>query len=179
MTTGVSPFGLDRARVLKIVGKQELVHIDGAGHAYFRRPDCVAMFEVARNIAANYEKYTGGPIKFADEDVIDIAMTISDLKPMPHVEFWSRYCSGKPNSVKINAAEATCSFQSAITGEIQRPYMMHFVANEAPFVYGGQLKQLFEKFDVSTKGLFSTAVAGFYLREIKWPLKAFIDGLNR
>jgi hypothetical protein len=179
VTGGVSPFGLDRVKALKIVGKQELVHIDGAGHAYFRRPECETLFEVARKIAADYQKYTGGPIKFADEDVIDIAMTILGLKPMPRVDFWSRYCSGKPGSVKINAAERRCNFVSVDTGQIQRPYMMHFVANEAPFVYRRQLKYLFEKFHVSTKGLLSNAVESFYLREIKWPLKALIDGFSR
>jgi hypothetical protein len=175
ITDGTSPFGLERQRVLKIINHSKLVHIDGAGHAYFRKPDCTPVFELARNIAANYEKYAGN-IKLADEDVIDIVMTMLDLKPMPHVEFWSRYCTGLPGSVKIDATSARCELKLAINKHVQFPYMMHFAANEAPFVYAWQLRRLFKKFGVSTKGLFRTAIVGFYIRCILWPLKRNVKG---
>jgi len=170
ITDGVSPFGLDRQRVLKIINHQELVHIDGAGHAYFRKPDCTPVFDLARNIALNYEQYAG-KIKFADEDVMDIVMTLLDLKPMPHVDFWSRYCSGLPGSVKMDAANARCELKLVVNQQVQLPYMMHFAANEAPFVYAWQLRRLFRKFGVGTRGLLRTATAGFYIRCILWPIK--------
>lgn len=167
---GVSPFGLDRQRVLKIINQKELVHIDGAGHAYFRKPDCTLVFDTARNIAADYEKYAG-IIKFADEDVMDIVMTMLHLTPMPHIEFWSRYCSGLPGSVKIDAANGRCELKLATSQQVQFPYMMHFAANEAPLVYVWQLRRLFRKFGVSTDGLLRTAAADFYVRYILWPIK--------
>jgi hypothetical protein len=170
ITDGVSPFGLDRQRVLKIINYNELVHIDGAGHAYFRKPDCRPVFDLARNIATNYEKYAGN-IKFADEDVMDIVMTMLSLKPMPHVDFWSRYCTGLPGSVKIDAANARCELKLVVNQQVQLPYMMHFAANEAPFVYAWQLRRLFKKFGVSPKGLLHTAIADFYIRCILWPMK--------
>jgi hypothetical protein len=167
---GISPFGLDRQRVLKIINHTKLVHIDGAGHVYFRKPDCNPVFELARNIALNYEKYAG-KIKFADEDVIDIVMTLLDLKPIPHVEFWSRYLSGVPGSIEIDAANARCKLKLVVNQQIQFPYMMHFAANEAPFIYTWQLRRLFKKFGVSTKGLLLTAIADFYARFIELPVK--------
>jgi hypothetical protein len=170
ITDGISPFGLDRQRVLKIINHAKLVHIDGAGHAYFRKPDCTPVFDLARNIAVNYEKYAGN-IKFADEDVMDIVMTILNLKPIPHVEFWSRYCTGEPGSMEIDAANARCKLKLVVNKQIQFPYMMHFAANEAPFIYAWQLRRLFKKFGVSTKGLLRTAMTGFYIRCIAWPIK--------
>jgi hypothetical protein len=167
---GVSPFGLDRQRVLKIIDHKELVHVDGAGHAYFRKPDCTSLFDAARNIAVDYERYAG-KISFADEDVIDIAMTMLDLKPMPHIEFWSRYCSGLPGSVKIDAANGRCELKLATNRQVQFPYMMHFAANEAPFVHVRQLRRLFRKFGVSSKGLLRSAVTDFYIRCILWPIR--------
>jgi hypothetical protein len=174
---GFSPFGLDRERVLRIIGKESLVHIDGAGHAYFRKPGCQAVFELARDIAATYEDYAGR-IKFADEDIIDITMTILDLKPMPHFDFWARPLSGKPGSVKIDAAEAECSLVLVDTGEKQFPYMLHFAAKEAAFIYERQLRRLFSKFEVSPKGLRRMALSDFYLREIKWPLKGYLNRMG-
>jgi hypothetical protein len=173
VTGGVSPFGLDRDRVLKMIGRDRLVHIDGAGHAYFRKPECHAVFDLARNIAANYRHYAGGDIRFADEDVIDIAMTILDLKPIPHGEFFSRYFSGKPGTVAMNAAQGECSFDSVALGRVQHPHMMHFAADEAPFVYLQQLRKLFKKFGVSTNGLLNMAMRDYYRWHIAPPLKGF------
>ncbi len=179
ITGGISPFGLDRQRVLKIIKHAKLVHIDGAGHAYFRKPDCTTVFDLARNIAMNYGEYAGN-IKFADEDVMDIVMTKLGLEPMPHVEFWSRYCTGERGSVEIDAAGARCKLKLADNQEIQFPYMMHFAANEAPLTYTWQLRRLFKKFGVSTKGLLLTAMTDFYIRYIAWPIKWKLkSALNR
>ena len=167
---GFSPFGLDRDKVLKKVGREWLVHIDGAGHCYFRKPECHAVFDLARQIAANYRDYAG-EIKFADEDIIDIALTILNLKPIPHGEFWSRYCTAKRGSIVMNAAEGECRFQSATSGKLQRPHMMHFAGREAPFAYAMQLRRLFAKFNVSTEGLMRSAIEDVYIAGIKYPTK--------
>jgi hypothetical protein len=169
-TTGTSAFGLNSEAVLKIIGHEKLVKIDGAGHAYFRKPDCVSVFELAREIASNYRFYAGD-ISLADEDVMNIAMTMLSLMPVPHVEFWSLYCSGKPGSIKLNAAEGECSLEVVVTGQTQRPFMMHFAAREAPFVYAKQLRQLYKKFGLPTNGITLRAIRDFYIRELNWPAK--------
>jgi hypothetical protein len=170
---GASPFGLDRSKTLKIIGADKLVHIDGAGHYYFRKPECHTVFDLARSVAGNLREYAVNPdeLKFADEDVIDIAMTIMNLKPIPHGEFWSRYCTARRGTVVMNAAEGICRFESATSGKIQFPLMMHFAAREAPFVYARQLRQLFKKFGVRTRGLLRLAIEDYYVSEVKWPLK--------
>jgi hypothetical protein len=177
VSAGISPFGLDTEKVLKIVEKRTLVQIDGAGHCYFRKPECKSVFELARRIAADYERYAG-KIKFADEDVMNIAMTMLDLKPMPHFDFWARPLSAKPGSLKMDASEGRCVFELSDTGQIQRPFMMHFAANEASFLYAGQLRRLLRKFDASRRGLLRNALQDFYLREVKWPIKARVDILK-
>jgi hypothetical protein len=176
ISDGKSPFGLDRKDVLKKINRSRLVHIDGAGHAYFRKPDCTEVFDLARKIAADYEWYAG-QIKFADEDVMDIVMTLLDLKPIPHIEFWSRYCTGEPGLVEIDASNAFCRLQLAGSQEIQLPYMMHFAANEAPFVYTWQLRRLFKKYGVSTKGLLTSALGDFYTRCVEWPIKRNVKNI--
>jgi hypothetical protein len=179
LSNGSSAFGLDRERVLKLINRDRLVHIDGAGHAFFRKPDCYEVFDFARRIAANYDHYAG-PIRCADEDVMDIVMTIMGLEPMPHLGFWSCYGSGKSGSFKMDASKGECTFEAVTSGKLERPYMMHFVANEAPFAYQSQLRRLFVKFDVSTRGLFKVAMEDFFVREIKWPLKQAVKStLNR
>lgn len=167
---GKSPFGLDRKAVLKKINHSKLVHIDGAGHAYFRKPDCAVVFDLAREVATDYERYAG-QIKFADEDVMDIVMTLLDLKPIPHVEFWARYCTGEPGSVEMDVSSAFCRLRLMETQAVQLPYMMHFAANEAPFVYTRQLRRLFRKYGVSTKGLLTSALADSYIRFVEWPVK--------
>ena len=48
----------------------------------------------------------------------------------------------------MNAAQGECRFQSATSGQLQRPHMMHFAGREAPFAYAMQLRRLFAKFNV-------------------------------
>jgi hypothetical protein len=175
-TDGISPFGLDTAAVLRKINRKALVQIDGAGHAYFRKPECQAIFDLAREIVADYKTYAGD-IKFADEDVMNITMTLLDLKPMPHFDFWSRPLSAR-GKIEIDAANGKCSFELADTGQRQEPVMMHFAANEAAFLYVKQLRRLFNKFGVPTNGLTEVAVKDFYLRELKWPIKARVDILK-
>jgi hypothetical protein len=182
LSDGSSAFGLDRQRVLQLIKRDRLVHIDGAGHAYFQKPDCHEVFDLGRHVVANFSHYAG-QIKFADEDVMDIVMTILGLEPVPHIGFWSRYCSGKPSSIRMDASIGLCSYEAVATGEVERPVMMHFAANEAPFVYQRQLRGLFNKFHISTKGLMLAAIEDFFVGELKWPLKRLarrsLDGLRR
>jgi hypothetical protein len=176
LSKGSSAFGLERERVLNLISREQLVHIDGAGHAYFRKPDCYEVFDLGRHVVTNYGHYAGSA-RFADEDVINIVMTVMGLKPLPHEGFWSCYASGKSGSFKMDASRGECSFEAATSGRLEQPLMMHFVANEAAFVYYRQLRRLFTKFGASTKGLMKAAVEDYFVREIKWPLKQFIKSI--
>jgi hypothetical protein len=158
---GLSSFGLDRQQVLKKIGKDKLVQIDGAGHAYFRKPDCEPVFDLARDITSRYKEYAGD-IPYADEDVMDIVMTILDIPPMLSGEFFSRYLSAVKGTMDMDASMGKCVFVSAETKEQFRPYMMHFAANEAPIPYGLQLHKLFRKFDVATGGLWNMVLGDIY-----------------
>lgn len=177
-TNGFSSFGQDRAKVLKKIGKERLVNIDGAGHALFRKPESQKIFELAREIWANYRKYAGD-IRFADEDIMNIAMTILDYTPAPHGEFFSRYLSAKKGTIDMDASVARCRFEAVVYDRIQEPHMMHFANNEAPFAHYRQLKLLYNKFGVDTSGLFKQALGDFYIKEIEWPLRGFIKRLLR
>jgi hypothetical protein len=172
----VSPFGLDNAKVLKIIKHDRLVHIDGAGHAYFEKPECSEVFDQARNIAANY-RYYAGEIRLADEDVMNIAMTLLRVEPMPHFGFWSVHASAKKGTLRMDATAAKCSMVWADTGQICQPYMMHFVANKAPFVYAMQLRKLFQRFGVSTGGLFLKAAQDLYINNVLWPTSGIVRSL--
>lgn len=176
VTGGFSTFGLDRVQVLKKINRGQLVQIDGAGHAYFRKPECHKVFDLAREVTEQFQEYAGD-IPYADEDVMDIAMTLLDLKPMPYSDFFSRYCSAIPGTMEMDATLAKCQFVFADTKKPLRPYMMHFAANEAPFPYARQLKRLFKKFDVDPSGLYATAIADFYETDIKWRVSAYIKKL--
>jgi hypothetical protein len=178
VSSGTSAFGLNRDKVLRKIGRSELVCIDGAGHAYFKKPNCSTLFELARDIARDYENYAGR-IRFADEDAMDIAMTILELEPMPPGDFWSRYCTGESGSVKMDASQGVCTLRDAVSGQLVRPHMMHFAANEAPLVYYGQLRRLFAKFGVPTTGLAAMTAKDFYLREIRWPVGRYVKSFGK
>ncbi len=171
MSTGKSAFGMDRADMLRQLGKKELVVIDGAGHAYFRKPDCGAIFDEARAVTARHKEIMG-PIPYADEDVMDYVLTKFDIPPMPKPDFFSRHISGRPGTVKMDAAQAYCEFVFQDTGEPMRPCMMHFAANEAAFAYHWQIHKLFRKFDVKETGLLASALHDFYERSIRLRLYA-------
>ncbi len=173
---GYSAFGLDRARVLQKINKQDLVVIDGAGHAFFRKPECLAVFDLAREITDQHMEYAG-PIKYADEDVMDIAMTMLGLVPAPEADFFSRYVSAKPGTMKMDATKGLCTFVAQTNGEVISPHMMHFAANEAAFQYAWQLRRLFKAENLSSSGLLSDAVSDFYTRNIEWPVKSFAKRL--
>src|SRR5205823_321827 len=103
----LSSFGLDNAKVLKIINHRQLVHIDGAGHAYFEKPSCQQVFDFAREVAKNYRHYAG-EIAMADEDVMNITMTQLGIAPMPQFGFWSIYASARKGSLKMDASAGNC-----------------------------------------------------------------------
>ncbi|MBY0579671.1 MAG: hypothetical protein K2P57_11570 [Burkholderiales bacterium] len=175
-TDGFSAFGLDKALVLKRIGKDRLVQIDGAGHAYFRKPECQSIFDLAREITANYADYAGN-IRYADEDVMNIAMTILGLRPMPHGNFFSRHLSAVRGTMDMDASVGRCRFNAVVTGQVQEPHMMHFAAREASFAYTAQLRKLYRRFGVSTDGLLKLALSDFYVLHIKWPFKTAVRNL--
>ncbi len=162
---GKSAFGMDRPDILRQLGKERLVVIDGAGHAFFRKPDCGPIFEEARSVTARHKEIMG-PIPYADEDVLDYVLTKFGIPPMPKPDFFSRYASAKPGTMKMDAVQAQCEFVFRDTGEVMRPCMMHFAANEAAFTYHWQLHRLFRKFGVRESGLFKSAVHDAFERYV-------------
>ena len=171
LSDGFSTFGLDRRKVLKKIGKPSLVVIDGAGHAFFRKPECSEVFDLARDVTVKHAEYAGN-IPYADEDVMDIVMTMLDLKPAPGHDFFSRYLTVTPGTLQMDATAGLCSFVARHSGQRLDPYMMHFASNEAPFPYAWQLYKLFKKYGAPTNGLFREALSDFYTMELWWPLKA-------
>lgn len=165
---GKSTFGMDRVAVLKRLGKSRMSVIDGAGHALFRKQSCREVFELARHITRHHHEYVG-PIQYADEDVMDIAMTQLDLPPIRSIDFFSRYLSAQKGSMVMNASRGICRFIAVETGQIMSPCMMHFAANEAALPYHWQLFKLFRRFGVSPKGLLSQGAEDFWSREVYLP----------
>lgn len=169
LADGQSTFGLDRAQVLRKIGKERLVVIDGAGHAFFRRPGCQEVFDLAREVTRQHKHYAGD-IPYADEDVMDIVMTMLDLPPAPFTDFFSRYLSAVPGTMDMDATRARCTFIAVNGGKRCDPCMVHFAANESPVAYTRQLFILFRKFGVPTRGLFSLCASDLYQNQIKLPL---------
>jgi len=174
--SGVSSFGMDRFKVLQKIGRQQMMTIDGAGHALFRKPECFAVFDLAREVTAHYADYVGDA-KYADEDALAIVMTLLDLKPYFGHDFFSRYISIQPGTVQMDASKGLCSYIAQFNGQRMSPYMMHFAADEAPIPYARQLYKLFKANGVSTDGLIKQAAKDFYTQSILWPLKAQVKHL--
>lgn len=139
---GKSTFGLDRAKVLEKIKKPDLVAIDGAGHAFFKKPECTEIFNLAREVTAKHMEYAG-PIPYADEDVLDIVLTMKDIPPMRDAHFFSRYVSAVPGTLRLDVTRGLCELREVADGSHQQPCMMHFAADEAPLAYHWQLFKLF------------------------------------
>jgi len=169
VTQGISDFGLDRGAVVKKIGFDRLVAIDGAGHAFFRKPDCFAVLNLAREVTRDYRKYAGD-IRYADEDALSIVMTMMSLPPAPYGDFFSRYLSAKPGTMKMDASRGECEFIWKDTGKLFRPCMMHFAANEAPVPYTRELMKLFRANNLPTDGLVPMAIGDLWETKVRWPL---------
>jgi hypothetical protein len=169
LSDGVSPFGLDRAMVLSKIGKDRLVFIDGAGHAYFEKPACVEVFETGRRVTEHYRELAGD-IRYADEDVMAIAMTMLGLPPASDWDFLARYLSARPGTMRMDATAGVCEFIAATTGRPFAPCIVHFAANEAAVPYTRQLLALFEKFDAPTEGLWTQGVQDWWAWNVRLPV---------
>jgi hypothetical protein len=174
---GVTGWGFDRAYVCRRIDRDRLVCIDGAGHAFFRKPGCARVFDLAREVTANYPDYVGGRIRYADEEAMSIALTLLDLVPRPHWDFFSRHLSAVPGTLKIDALAGRCEMIERSTRDVLRPYMMHFAANEGAFVYARELRRLFRRFGADPSGLYRAAFADAFETEVKWPAKALVKKL--
>jgi hypothetical protein len=177
MTDGVTGQGFDRKKVREKLGSDRLVVIDGAGHAYFRKPGCYRVFDLAREVTANYAHYVGGRVRYADEEVMSIVMTMLGIEPREYGDFFSRFLSAVPGTLDIDASAARCELVERSTRQRMCPYMMHFAANEGPFTYTRELQRLFRKFGADRSGLFAAAFADFCETQIRWPVKAFVKKL--
>lgn len=171
---GKSCFGLDRKEALTVIGKSRFVKIEGVGSGYFTKGTCEEFFNTARLVTTNYSHYAG-QAKYADEDAVSIAMTMLDLPPVEFGDFFARYCSAKPGSLKMEAAKGLCQFKAATTGEDFAPCMMHFAANEAPVPYTRELIHIFRHFDVPTAGLIRLCVDDLY----NWHIKAKLHKIKK
>ena len=69
------------------------------------------------------------------------------------------------------------AFKLPTSGQLQRPYMMHFAYREVLFVHARQLRGLFKKFNVSTEELYCDALKDYYITKVTWPLKRVIKEL--
>jgi len=177
-TEGFSTFGLDRAAVLKRIGHDRLTVIDGAGHACFRRPESKELFDLARKITANYKDYAGD-IRYADEDVMAIAMTILGLPPSPRGDFFSRYVSGVPGTIELDSSRALCRYIWRDDNQPAEPCMMHFAANESPVPYTRELIRLFRRNGVPTKGLIGLCLYDLWHSTVKSSVRARVESVKK
>jgi hypothetical protein len=166
MTGGVSHFGLDRKAVIDKLGLPFMYVIDGAGHAYFEKPDCQRLFDKARELTANYRELAG-PIRYADEDVVAIAMTLTQLEPVAYEDFFAMFLSARPGTMEMDAAGGRCRFIAINTGEPFEPCMVHFMADGAPGLYAQQLIALFRKFGLPWSGVLKMAAGDLYRLRLK------------
>jgi hypothetical protein len=174
VTGGTSSFGFDRDALLQRMGREQLVCIDGAGHAFFCKPQCEAVFVRAREITSDY-KAIAGNARYADEDVLNIVMTEFNLAPAKSYPFFSRFLSAKKGTMEMDVSVGRCGFELADLGQHMEPCMMHFAANEAPLTYTFQLSKLFSKFGLSRKGLFKMGAKDAWKWHIKSPLHNWLQ----
>jgi hypothetical protein len=172
-TEGVSSFGLDRARVLEKIGKPRLAVIDGAGHGFFRKPGCTAVFDAARRVTADYAAYDfHGNLRYADEDVMAITLTQLDIAPVIESDYVvARYCSAKVGSLQMDATRGLCRFTAADPregGRLIEPAFVHFAAHEAPLAYTRQLMALYRSFGVSRRGLVALGASDLFESHVRW-----------
>ncbi len=169
VTGGYSSFGFDRNELLKKTGWKKMVCIDGAGHAFFRKPECEPIFSRARSITANYKEIAGNA-GYADEDVMNIVMTEFNLVPSARYPFFSRHLSGVRGTMEMDASVGKCRFTLVEAGLPLEPCMMHFAANEAPVAYTFQLIKLYSKFGLPTKALYKLGAEDVWEQHVKVPL---------
>jgi hypothetical protein len=173
-TDGYSCFGLDRAQTARKLGVSQMVDIDGAGHALFRSPECKPLFEKAREITKDFKRWTGTE-RYADEDIVAVAMTVLAIKPMPDDTFLATYVGSKKHLQAFDASKGVCIDQDG-NGRTRSPMMMHFAANQAPVAYFFQLSKLYKRFNVNRRDLVSMTIKDSYIYYIQFWLMGTIKG---
>ena len=177
VSSGFSTFGLDRAFVLSKINKPQMAMIGGAGHAYFEKPACKEIFDLARKITRNYTDYAN-PCRYADEDVMAIAMTMLDLKPMDAKSFVGIVAHAKPGTLKMDATKGLCQYEGR-NDELIQPNMVHFLARQGALIYRKNLSQLFKENGINLEyELWDFALKDFYTytkNSIKWNIKRFFS----
>jgi len=169
--TGGSTFGLDYKTVLKKIKKEKIITIGGAGHAYFEKPYCQEVFNLARKITSDYTSYAN-PCKYADEDVMGIAMTILDLPPMDNNDFQARLIHAIPGSIKMDVTKGFCEFNKNGVGKPVTPYMIHFVMREFPFLYRKNLSKIYKENSIHKE----LDLWGLAFRDWYWGFKTILRG---
>jgi len=169
-TEGLSSFGLDRKFALGIIRKEGFVVIDGAGHAYFEKPDCKVVFDKAREILGQYDIYQTK--SFADEDAVAIAMTMLGIKPMENNGFLgSPWCSIN-NSFVINTDNSICIYDDLIHGVVE-PYIVHFPTFAYPLIYARELRRTYKRNNIKVGGIWFQAIKEIFIFNIFWPALSF------
>lgn len=168
--SGVSTFGLDREFVLNKFNKKRFADISGAGHAYFEKPACNDIFELARKIMSDYDEYAN-PCKFADEDVMGVAMTLLEIDPVNSLGFLGSPWHAKKGTLSMNIAESSCEYVDKIHGKVA-PYFVHFPRMGFPFLYTKALHRLYRMNNISTVGLWTDMIRQKFITDMMWPVLA-------
>lgn len=166
---GISEFGLDRKYVLESLEKEEFSVIDGAGHAYFEKPACNTLFNMARDVLSEYHIYKAK--KFADEDAVGIAMTILKIPPKDETQFLGSPWCAINSSFRINTNNATCSYDDLLVGKVE-PYVVHFPRFAYPVTYAREMLKVFKRHDIKISGVMSQAFKEYFVVHAYWPLLA-------
>jgi len=167
-TGGISSFGLDRQYVLEKIGKEEFSAICGAGHAYFEKPQCQEVFDLGRKIMENYHDYAN-PCRFADEDVMGIALTILGIKPMNSTGYFGMPCHAIKYSFKSDVKNQKCSYIDGKHGKTS-PVAVHFAAMQTPFIYAREQQKILHKNKINVKGIWKIALKDAFTTKIFWPI---------
>ncbi|MCX4188429.1 hypothetical protein [Methylophaga sp. OBS4] len=173
LNSGLSSFGLDRQYVMSKLNKDKLVNIGGAGHAYFERPACEALFELARKIGSNYEDYAN-KCRFADEDVVAIAMTILDLPPAELENFVARVFHARKGTMAMDVSRSECSFISAKNGALVQPFLVHFATREGGLLYYRNLRKLFNRHGIDLHKELAVTFINDFRTLLNWRSKSML-----
>lgn len=161
---GMSSFGLDRKKVLNLISRDEFMNIDGAGHAYFEKPACYKVFDEARNIVLEYDKF--GADGLADEDVIGIALSKFGIKPKENNELLGSPWCAINNSFSIDVNKNICSYEDKLFGTVN-PSLIHFATLAKPFTYAKEMQKVFRGAGYSFPSVYIDALVEF-LKFKKW-----------
>jgi len=167
LSGGISSFGLKRNKVLQMYNKKLFSVIDGAGHAYFEKPQCFQVFEKAREIMADYHIYNAN--HFADEDAIGIALTILGIVPKVNDGVLGSPWHAINNSFNINSDISLCRYLDLEKGVVE-PYFVHFPRYSSPFIYAREMKKSFKRQKIKVNGVYYFALKEIFKINIIWPL---------